>query len=254
MSRQLDLLSGHKSAGYNEQALSSNDPYQFATIMRTKPCRACGPLIPEGEIPVVYRGNVSSKIMIFGQGPGETESETGIPFTGKSGYYLSTLLKYSGIHPDEDCLLTNVSMCYFGTNEPPDDARRNCRVNYEHLISLVNPRVLISMGLIATSQLMGVDPKDIKLHEVIGKWHKSTTGHDLFAIYHPAFIIRREGRQYEKLTEKHLREFKSVAIQMGINFVGWDWDKERKSLSSYIKRSDKEISEPDTDNAIRISD
>jgi uracil-DNA glycosylase len=62
--------------------------------------------IPRPARPITA-GNPASPVWIIGEAPGEVEVETGVPFSGPSGYLLDKVLMETGF-TRRDCFLTNV--------------------------------------------------------------------------------------------------------------------------------------------------
>ena len=60
---------------------------------------------------VVGKGNESAHVVIIGEGPGEQEDITGLPFVGRTGKMLDTVLSSVDIDPIEDCYITNIVKC-----------------------------------------------------------------------------------------------------------------------------------------------
>ena len=48
-------------------------------------------------IPVIGEGSLSAKIFFIGEAPGKTEAETGKPFCGRSGKFLSEMISSIGL-------------------------------------------------------------------------------------------------------------------------------------------------------------
>jgi uracil-DNA glycosylase family 4 len=56
-------------------------------------CIKC-PSLVAGRLKTVFgEGNPDAELMIIGEAPGKTESETGIPFCGAAGTLLNNMLK-----------------------------------------------------------------------------------------------------------------------------------------------------------------
>lgn len=220
---QIDIFSGTSVAGYRSIVLTTNSIPIFSDELR-KGCEVCNNLKEKQTLPVTVRGNPNSDILIVGQGPGQSEDEKGIPFCGSSGRYIDTLLKQSNIDPDADCLLTNTVLCHFGKREPPADAFHNCREYFVHLLHIFKPKAILSLGLLATKELV-VMPDGIAAHQIVGSWMQSRYNIPVFAIYHPAFVLRPEGRRYEQQTKKHLSQFRDQAVAIGCIINGYKWKK-----------------------------
>ena len=54
---------------------------------------------------------MSLPVVIIGEGPGEQEDITGLPFVGRAGKMLDTALSSVDIDPLEDCYITNIVKC-----------------------------------------------------------------------------------------------------------------------------------------------
>ena len=59
---------------------------------RVKKCTAC-PLHLNRTNVVVGEGNLDTRIVFVGEGPGEEEDKTGRPFVGRAGMLLTELLR-----------------------------------------------------------------------------------------------------------------------------------------------------------------
>ena len=53
------------------------------------------------------RGNLYSRILLIAEAPGQTEDQTGIPFTGRSGQIFDQMLSAAGMSREE-IYLTNI--------------------------------------------------------------------------------------------------------------------------------------------------
>ncbi len=230
---QLDIFAGKEIVGYLSEALNSSDLGTFQDKIRAG-CNVCKEIKSEVKtLPVVFKGNTSSNILIVGQGPGQNEDVLGIPFCGSSGKYLDTLLKQSGMHPERDCVMTNTVLCHFGRREPPPDAFHNCRPYFQKIVELTKPKVILSLGLQATKELCNV-PEEAGAHNIVGSWMNSRYDIPTFCIYHPAFIMRPEGRRYEQQTKTHLKAFVEQAKALGCNIIGYTWqDLKMREVDEY---------------------
>ena len=65
---------------------------------------------------VFYRGNAQAKLMIIGEGPGQKEDDTGLPFVGRAGLLLDKILLATFVmwsnagHQVTACLKTQSAM------------------------------------------------------------------------------------------------------------------------------------------------
>jgi len=66
---------------------------------------------------VVGRGNLKAPIMIIGEGPGQNEDETGLPFVGKAGQLLEKILAAVKLNTEEDVYISNIVKCLEGNTK-----------------------------------------------------------------------------------------------------------------------------------------
>ena len=69
-------------------------------------CRKCR-LWQGAKHGVPGEGPLNSKVMMVGQNPGEIEDETGKPFVGRAGKFLTKVLAENGIKREE-LFITNI--------------------------------------------------------------------------------------------------------------------------------------------------
>ena len=67
-------------------------------------CSACGLFARCHSPKMEPYGRGLKSIMVVGESPGEEEDSQGIPFVGKTGIYVSKLLRGMGINLDDDCI------------------------------------------------------------------------------------------------------------------------------------------------------
>ena len=82
-------------------------------------CRRC-PLAETRTRTVFGEGPLSASLMFVGEGPGADEDEQGLPFVGKAGQLLTTILSAAGIIADAiDAVFedTSVSEIFGGQNQ-----------------------------------------------------------------------------------------------------------------------------------------
>ena len=69
-------------------------------------CTNC-PLSQTRHRPVMGRGNYQADLMLIAEAPGEQENRQGIPFVGRSGEILDSLLQDCGLKREE-IYITNI--------------------------------------------------------------------------------------------------------------------------------------------------
>jgi DNA polymerase len=148
-------------------------------------CREC--FLCQGRTNTVPgEGNPRAGLMFVGEGPGQTEDETGRPFVGRAGELLTRMIEAIGLRR-EDVYIANAVKCRPPQNRKPlPDELLACRRYLERQIDLVRPRVLVALGATAAETLL--DAKR-SLTDLRGRVH-SYRGIPLVVTYHPAALLR----------------------------------------------------------------
>lgn len=103
-------------------------------------------------------GPSSAKVMLVGQNPGAEEDETGRPFVGRAGKYLTQVLAEHGINRDE-LFITNIVKHKSPNNRCPfGDEIEACLPYLEAQISIIKPKVVLLFGKAAakTPRMVGI--------------------------------------------------------------------------------------------------
>ncbi len=152
-------------------------------------CVRCQELAATRKSVVFGAGNANAELMFVGEAPGASEDEQGLPFVGRAGKLLETLLKEIGL-ARSDVFIANVLKCRPPGNRDPLPAEiENCREYLYRQVELIQPRVICSLGNFST-KLLRNDPTGItRLH---GKPEELTLGRRtvrLYPIFHPAAAL-----------------------------------------------------------------
>lgn len=195
-------------------------------------CDKCPSLCASRSQVVLGSGSARADIMIIGEAPGEEEDATGAPFMGRAGRLLMNLLVYSDEHiqvwPQDDDLedilkderLTakgnddrffealrdyldnyifwcNIICCHPLKNRDPSTLEiRACRDRLERTIYAVDPMLIIGVGKLASTQILG---KNVSIKEKRGNIFdievpSPVTGdpirYPMMALLDPAFLLR----------------------------------------------------------------
>src|SRR5919199_3890922 len=119
-------------------------------------CTKC-PLWESRTLAVPGDGKYTSKVMIIGEAPGKEEDESGHPFVGSAGRYLDHVLEGTGIDRN-DFFITNTVKCRPPGNRTPKKLEVDtCTSNYLfEQIELINPKLIMLLGLVAAKKMLGV--------------------------------------------------------------------------------------------------
>jgi uracil-DNA glycosylase family 4 len=167
-------------------------------------CVRCPELAATRKTVVFGAGNANAELMFVGEAPGASEDERGLPFVGRAGKLLETLLKEIGLER-KDVFIANVLKCRPpGNRDPLPMEIENCREYLYRQVELIQPRVICSLGNFST-KLLRADPTGItRLH---GQPEELTLGRRtvrLYPIFHPAAALYTP-RMLETLREDFSR-------------------------------------------------
>ena len=176
-----------------------------------KDCCKCSELCKNRHNIVFGGGKVTSKIMIIGEAPGSKEDLENIPFIGKSGQILNSLLLDVGISREE-IYITNTVLCRPPNNRDPNkDELENCRKRLDEQIKIINPNVIITLGNFATKYILNTTEGITKLK---GKVY-DINNRKVVPMFHPAVLLYN-GNNPEKRKEL-LDDFKPVKELLNAN-------------------------------------
>jgi len=171
---------------------------------RAKTCTRCPELAATRKTVVFGAGNADADLMFVGEAPGASEDEQGVPFVGRAGKLLETLLGEIGIER-KDVFIANVLKCRPpGNRDPLPVEIDNCQRYLRRQVELIQPTVICTLGNFSTKLLRG-DPTGItRLHgqpEVLTLGRRAVR---LYPIFHPAAALYTP-RMLETLREDFVR-------------------------------------------------
>ena len=138
-------------------------------------------------VPGVYpRGAGARSLMVVGEAPGASEDEQGLPFVGRSGELLDSLLVEAGSSRDR-VVVANVLKCRPPMNRPP--LRREvlaCRPWLARQLMIADPAVVVAMGSTAVTWFLG---PGARIGDVRGE-PIERDGYLLVATFHPSAALR----------------------------------------------------------------
>lgn len=140
---------------------------------------------------VVGRGSLKAPIMIIGEGPGQHEDETGLPFVGRAGQLLEKILESVKLDSEKDVYISNIIKCRPpGNRTPTADEMEACRPYLLEQIRLIDPKIILLTGASAVKGLTG-DKRGIT--KIRGQWLE-WEGQLCMPILHPAYLLRNPSR------------------------------------------------------------
>jgi uracil-DNA glycosylase family 4 len=164
-------------------------------------CTRCR--LSEGRNRIVFGdGNPHADLLFVGEGPGADEDRQGLPFVGRAGELLTSMIEKGLGISRRDVYICNIVKCRPpGNRTPQSDEVAACRPFLDGQIAAVAPKVIVALGKPATSLLLG---RDVPITRVRGSWH-AYRGIPLMPTYHPAFILRQYTVENRRLVWNDLK-------------------------------------------------
>lgn len=211
-------------------AIWASSPFILEQALTNTGCEACDlGFQPETNGCCVMRGSYSSEKMIVGEAPGKEEDSRRSPFTGPAGRLLDKIWASVGMETDH-WYLTNVVLCRpyspKGSGKenftPKAEQRKKCRPYLDRQIELVQPKIIVTLGAVATAALVGA--RSVRMGDYRGRLLRDTargmdsncargclyTGRPLlFPMLHPAAILHAS-REPKKQQDYKLKTWTDV--------------------------------------------
>jgi uracil-DNA glycosylase len=162
-------------------------------------CQGCELYKPATQT-VFGEGPGHATMMLVGEQPGDVEDKDGVPFVGPAGHMLDRVLEDAGIVRGEVYVTNAVKHFRF---EPRGKRRihqtpraseiRACRPWLEAEIDALRPRLIVAMGAIAVTSLLGDQAKVMKDR---GRVIETVYGPVLVTV-HPSSLLRVETQEQQ---------------------------------------------------------
>jgi len=147
---------------------------------------------------VFGEGDPEAPVMFIGEGPGQTEDETGRPFVGRAGELLTKMIGAMGFER-EQIYIANVVKCRPPGNRTPTPVEvQTCWDYLRRQIEIIRPAAIVTVGGPASKMLLSTDTGITRLR---GTWHRYDAVDPPIPVmptFHPAYLLRsytRENRQ-----------------------------------------------------------
>ncbi|HIS51701.1 MAG TPA: uracil-DNA glycosylase [Candidatus Onthomonas avicola] len=138
-------------------------------------------------------GNPAARIMFIGEGPGQQEDLTGVPFVGPAGQLLDQMLEIIDLDRTK-YYITNIVKCRPPHNRDPLREEQEACIGYLRAQTrLIDPRIIICLGRIAAGRLIHSDYRITREH---GQWVQKGRVW-MTAIYHPSALLRDVSKRPE---------------------------------------------------------
>jgi uracil-DNA glycosylase family 4 len=148
-------------------------------------CTGC--VLHQGrKMAVPGEGPVNAEIMFIGEGPGFHEDQSGRPFVGAAGNFLTELLESIGLSREE-VFICNVIKCRPPGNRDPQAPEIDaCKAFLDRQIMLINPKVIVTLGRFSMARWF----PSARISRIHG--HPRKIGSRLIVpMYHPAAALHQ---------------------------------------------------------------
>ena len=170
-----------------------------------------------GRTNVVFGvGNPDALLMFIGEGPGRDEDREGLPFVGRAGQLLTKIIEAIDLKRD-DVYIANIVKCRPPENRAPEgDEVKACLPFLMQQISVIRPRIICTLGAVATTNLLGIKASMSKMR---GEFIPFGAGGDILVMptFHPAFLLRNPAKKREAWEDmKKVRDlYKTIIMEEG---------------------------------------
>ncbi len=182
-------------------------------------CQDC-PLATSSTRVVFGEGDPMSPLVIVGEGPGEREDLEGHPFVGRAGQLLERLLVSVGLSRSElwisNVLKRRASKLVDGRVKnrlPRADELAIYKGYLDRELKIVSPKLILCLGNLAANVLIH---RNFRMTREHGQWFSGAAGKKLMATYHPAYILRLEGSDYDEVLRQTSEDLASAAEEYRI--------------------------------------
>jgi DNA polymerase len=172
-------------------ANASNQRSNFQTLPEfyaaIKDCEKCR--LSKGRTKFVFGvGNSNANLMCVGEAPGFDEDKMGEPFVGAAGQLLNKMLAAIGF-TREEVYIANIVKCRPPNNRDPEPEEvAECLPYLKQQIAMIQPKMILALGRIATQSLLGSVESLSRLRKEIHPWGEI----QVVVTYHPAALLRNQ--------------------------------------------------------------
>ncbi len=153
--------------------------------LRFRNCMDCA--LGEGRKSFVFgEGNGSAELMVIGEAPGEEEDRQARPFVGRSGQLVTQMITAMGISRESVYICNAVKCRPPGNRAPKKEEVAACRPLLERQIELLRPKVILTLGNVATHALLPTGEAIMKIRGSVQQYGKRL----LIPTFHPSYLLR----------------------------------------------------------------
>ena len=186
-----------------------------ALVSEAAACVRCSAMCGRTAVLSELNGPIDARVMFIGEAPGRKGADrTRMPFSGdQSGRNFERFLTSINLQRSE-IFITSAALCNprkaTGANRRPTASElRNCSDFLRRTLALVDPAVIVTLGMVALEALKSLQYHELNLRKDAGKirlWN----GRLLVPLYHPSPQVLITSRD----EKAQLRDYKVVARAM----------------------------------------
>ena len=150
-------------------------------------------------------GQPSAQVVFIGEAPGKKEDESGKPFIGASGKFLSEMLGSIKMRR-EDIYITNIVKYRPPNNRDPlPEEKEACKAWLHAELSAIKPKLIVFLGRHSMNHFFPDEKISTAHGKLIVKKIPGITAEYFFPLYHPAAALYNGGLRAELL-----KDFKKI--------------------------------------------
>jgi uracil-DNA glycosylase len=180
-------------------------------------CRKCQ-IGYERRNNVYGEGDPCARLMVIGEGPGESEDLLGRPFVGRAGELLNKMLAAIDL-PREDVYICNTVKCRPTLHEsgklrnraPTPTEMENCRPYLDEQIEVIAPQIILALGAPSAKSFLG---RAFSIMKGRGCWYEGPSGIPLMVTFHPAYVLRQGGTALNDTKRQVWSDLKKVRAKL----------------------------------------
>jgi DNA polymerase len=135
-------------------------------------------------------GNPQARVMFVGEAPGREEDIAGLPFVGRSGHLLDSMMAAIGLDRTTAYIANIIPWRPPGNRTPTPQESQICLPFIKRQIELADPDILVCLGGPSAAALLGLTEG---IRRSRGRWrvyHTGTREIRAIATFHPAYLLR----------------------------------------------------------------
>jgi len=148
---------------------------------------------------IAYEGKVNAQILIIDGTPESEEDKEGRPLVGAKGELFEKMLKAINLKREDVFIVNSIPWRPPGNRYPTNEEINICRPFVFNLISLLEPKIILCMGEVATNQILDLKESITKSR---GKWHlfknhsfykfkKSISKQEVLPTFNLSYLLKR---------------------------------------------------------------